>query len=92
MARACGRKGFTFFSVAARNRSFTADRAGRRKGKAKGKKIGRLMPGLIRYRGKNVRMRRTRAKTARLRVAKADGTLSRIGRVRLVVSKRPRGP
>lgn len=91
VARACESKGFTFFSVAARNRSFAPDRRGG-KGKPKGKKIGRLMPGLIRYRGKNVRMRRTRDKVARLRIAGADGQLSRIGRVRMVVSKRPRGP
>jgi SRSO17 transposase len=93
VARACERKGFTFFSVAARNRSFAADRkGGKAKAKAKGKKIGRLMPGLIRYRGTNVRMKRARGKVARLRVARADGQLSRIGRVRMVVSKRPRGP
>jgi SRSO17 transposase len=107
VARACGRKGFTFFSVAARNRSFTPDRKGGRgktakgktakgktaKGKtAKGKKIGRLMPGLIRYKGRDVRMKRARGKVARLRVARAGGQLSRIGRVRMVVSRRPRGP
>jgi len=92
VAGACAAKDFTFFSVAARNRSFTADRAGGRGGKGKGRKIGRLMPGLIRYRGKNVRMKRTRGKVAGLRIAAADGRLSRIGRVRMVVSKRPRGP
>ena len=91
VARACEAKGFTFFSVAARNRSFTPDREGV-KGRAKGKKIGRLMPGLVRYKGHDVRMKRARDKTARLRIAKADGQLSRIGRVRMVVSKRPRGP
>jgi hypothetical protein len=37
-------------------------------------------------------MRRTRGKVARLRIARADGHLSKIGRVRMVVSKRPRGP
>ena len=76
VARACGARGFTFSSVAARNRSFTpfaADRKGGR-GEAKGKKTGRLMPGLIRYRGRNVRMKRTRDKVAKLRIAKADGT------------------
>src|SRR5207253_4781040 len=95
VAKACAARGFTFFSVAARNRSFTPDRAGGKKakgGKAKGKKIGRLMPGLIRYGGKNVRMKRARGMVARLRIAKADGQLSRIGRVRMLVSKRPRGP
>jgi SRSO17 transposase len=91
VAKACQAKGFTFFSVAARNRSFAADRKGG-KAKAKGKKIGRLMPGLIRYRGTNVRMKRTRGRVAGLRIARADGHLSRIGRVRMVVSKRPRGP
>jgi hypothetical protein len=91
VARACGGKGFTFFSVAARNRSFAPDRKGGR-AKAKGRKIGRLMPGLIRYRGTNVRMERARGKVAELRIARADGHLSRIGRVRMVVSKRPRGP
>jgi len=91
VAGACRDKGFTFFSVAARNRSFRVD-GGSGKGSGKGKKIGRLMPGLIRYKGHNVRMRRARGKVARLRIARADGHLSKIGRVRLVVSKRPRGP
>jgi SRSO17 transposase len=84
VARACQAKGFTFFSVAARNRNFTTANGKRRK-------IAALMPGLIRHKGKNVRMRRSR-KSARLRIACADGHLSRIGRVRMVVSKRPRGP
>jgi hypothetical protein len=84
VAKACAAKGFRFFSVAARNRSFTAA-GGRRR------KIAALMPGLIRHKGRNVRMRRSR-KCAGLRIACADGHLSRIGRVRMVVSKRPRGP
>lgn len=93
-AKACERKGFRFVSVAARNRSFradsgkgAADEAGRM-----GKTIGRLMPGPIRYQGKDVRMTRSRGEVAKLRVAKADGHLSRTGRVRMVASKRPRGP
>jgi hypothetical protein len=49
------------------------------------------MPGLIRHKGRRVRMRRSRGH-ATLRIASADGRLSRIGRVRMVVSKRPRGP
>src|SRR5688572_8658735 len=84
VTKACEAKGFTFFSVAARNRNFTTANGRRRK-------IAALMPGLIRHRGRNVRMRRSR-KSARLRIACADGHLSRIGRVRMVVSKRPRGP
>jgi hypothetical protein len=83
ITKACEDKGFTFFSVAALNRTFTT-------GNGKRRKIAALMPGLIRHEGKNVRMRRSR-KSARLRIASADGHLSRIGRMRLVVSKRPRG-
>jgi hypothetical protein len=93
VARACEGKGFTFFSVASRNRNFTTG-GGKRKRRRRRRRrsIARLMPGLIRHRGKGVRMRRSRGKAATLRVASADGHLSRIGRVRMVVSKRPRGP
>ena len=84
VTKACEAKGFTFFSVAARNRTFTTD-SGKRRG------IARLMPGLIRHKGRHVRMKRSRGH-ATLRIASADGRLSRIGRVRMVVSKRPRGP
>ncbi|HEX4816110.1 MAG TPA: transposase [Nonomuraea sp.] len=84
VAGACAGNGFTFFSVAARNRTFTTD-SGKRRG------IARLMPGLIRHKGRHVRMKRSRGH-ATLRIASADGRLSRIGRVRMVVSKRPRGP
>ena len=87
VARACDAKGFTFFSVASRNRSFATGQ-GRH---ARRRSIARLMPGLIRHRGKRLRMKRSRGH-ATLRVASADGRLSRIGRVRMVVSKRPRGP
>jgi len=105
VARACEGNGFTFFSVAARNRTFTTDggkgdgKRGRRRGKRKS--IARLMPEeresaaaprrLIRHKGRRVRMKRSRGH-ATLRIASTDGRLSRIGRVRMVVSKRPRGP
>lgn len=94
VTKACEGNGFTFFSVAARNRTFTTDH-GRRRG------IAALMPEeresaaaprrLLRHKGRRVRMRRSRGH-ATLRIASADGHLSRIGRVRMVVSKRPRGP
>jgi SRSO17 transposase len=87
-ARACEAKGFTFFSVASRNRSFTTGEGKR----AKRRSIARLMPGLIRHRGKRLRMKRSRGKTTTLRAASVDGRLSKVGRVRMVVSKRPRGP
>lgn len=85
VTQACESRGFCFFSVAQRNRNFTTLNH-------KTRRIARLMPGLIRHRGRTVRMARSRGKTATLRIASADGHLSRIGRVRMVISKRPRGP
>ena len=84
VCRACEEQGFTFFSVAQRNRIFTTDNGKRRA-------LKNLMPGLLKHRGRTVRMKRARGQ-ATLRLAGADGHLSRIGRVRLVVSKRPAGP
>ena len=83
VTRACASRGFGYFSVAAKNRSFRADGT-----RGRGRKIGLLAPGLIRHRGRNVRMKRSRG-TAKLRIVGADGHLSRIGRVRMVLSKRP---
>ncbi len=88
VTRACAGKGFTFFSVASRNRNFTTGQGKRKRRRS----IAGLMPGLIRHRGNGVRMKRSRGKATTLRIASADGHLSRIGRVRMVVSKRPRGP
>ena len=85
VTKACVSRGFFFFSVAQRGRNFTT-------ANGKKRKIARLMPGLIRYQGKTVRMERSRGKTATLRIASVDGHLSRIGKVRMVISKRPRGP
>jgi len=85
VCRACADRGFTFFSVAQRNRQFTTDNGKRRK-------LVNLMPGLLKHRGRNVHMKRAHGRRATLRLASADGRLSRIGRVRLVVSKRPAGP
>jgi hypothetical protein len=82
VTQACENKGFSWFSVAARNRTFT--RVG-----AAMQKIGQLGPGRLKYAGQNVRMPRSRG-TTKLRIAHVDGDLARIGRVRLVFSKRPR--
>jgi hypothetical protein len=76
-------RGFSYFSVAAKNRCFRRD--GER---GRGRQIGSLAPGLIRHRGRHVRMKRSRG-TAKLRITATDGHLSRIGRVRMVLSKRP---
>ncbi len=83
VVRACEKRSFTWFSVASKNRCF------RREGeRGRGRKIADLAPGLIRHHGRFVRMKRARG-TARLKIAQVDGHLSRIGRVRMVVSKRP---
>jgi SRSO17 transposase len=82
VTRACTERGFTFFSVAQKNRCFTTANGKRRN-------LGTLAPGLLRHQGRAVRMKRAR-KTAKLRIASVDGKLSRIGAVRVVLSKRPR--
>lgn len=84
VTRACVDKGFTFFSVAQKNRCLATANGKRRK-------IAALAPGLIRHQGRSVRMKRAR-RTAKLRIAAIDGRLSKIGAVRLVLSKRPRNP
>jgi SRSO17 transposase len=83
VVRACEKRGFAWFSVAAKNRCL------RRTGeKGRGRKIADLAPGLLRHQGRFVRMKRSRG-SAKLKIAVLDGHLSRIGQVRMVVSKRP---
>jgi hypothetical protein len=84
VAKTCRNKGFLWFSVASRNRSFRRDR-GRRA------KLGSLAPGWLRHDARSVRMPRARG-YAKMRIASVDGHLSRIGQVRLVASKRRRDP
>jgi len=83
VTRACHDRGFSYFSVAARNRKFRVQGAHRRH-----RKIGRLASGLLRHNGRNVRMKRSRGQ-ARLRIAGVEGHLSHIGDVIMVLSKRP---
>jgi len=54
VVRACESKGFSYFSVAARNRSFRARGTRARGTRGRGRKIGLLAPGLIRHRGRDV--------------------------------------
>jgi len=83
VVKACEKREFHWFSVASKNRNF------RRQGtKGKGKNIRDLVPGLLRHHGRFVHMKRSRGK-AKLKIASVDGHLSRIGPVRMVVSKRP---
>jgi SRSO17 transposase len=83
VVKACEKREFSWFSVASKNRNF------RRQGtKGKGKNIADLAPGLIKHHGRFVHMKRARGR-AKLKIASVDGYLSRIGQVRMVVSKRP---
>jgi hypothetical protein len=82
VTKTCHRRGFSWFSVASKNRTFTRQQGGKRK-------IAALAPGLLKHKGRRVRMRRSRG-WAQMRIAQADGRLARIGDVRMVVSKRPR--
>ncbi len=82
VAKTCVQRGFAWFSVASKNRTFCRRRGGKRK-------LADLAPGLLKHKSRCVRMRRSRG-WAHLRIAQADGRLARIGDIRLVVSKRPR--
>jgi SRSO17 transposase len=83
VVKACEKRGFSWFSVASKNRNF------KREGiKGKAKNIRDLVPGLLCHHGRFVHMKRSRGK-AKLKIAAIDGHLSRIGQVRMVVSKRP---
>lgn len=94
VTHACEDQGFTFFSVASRNRCFAPDgfnaKTDRHRHRRKGRRIDQLMKGMIRHQGQSVHMRRARGRKVTLRLAKSDGQLSRIGPVRMIVSHRPR--
>ena len=83
VVKACEKRGFAWFSVASKNRNFRRDGA-----KGKGKNIRDLAVGVLRHHGRFVHMKRSRGK-AKLKIASVDGHLSRIGQVRMVISKRP---
>lgn len=79
VTKACESRGFTWFSVAARNRNLF------RRGKKK--KIKQLAPGVLRYHGHRIRVKRSRG-WRWMRIASVVGALGRTGEVRLVCSKR----
>jgi hypothetical protein len=83
VVKACEKRGFAWFSVAAKNRCFRRDGE-----KGRGRQIGNLAPGVLRHRGRIVHMKRARGH-AKLKIAAVDGHLSRIGKGRMVISKRP---
>jgi SRSO17 transposase len=84
VTKACESKGFSWFSVASRNRWFTQT-------SGVDQKIADLGPGLLKYRGHRVRMPRSRG-TRKLRIVDVVGSLAKIGHVKLVFSKRPQDP
>jgi hypothetical protein len=81
VTQACQGRGFTWFSVASKNRTFTSG--------GKRRKIGRLAKGRLRHKGKAVPMDRSGKRRVSLRITACDGQLARIGPVRMVLSKRP---
>jgi len=84
VTKACEDKGFSWFSVASRNRSF-------RRTWGVDQKIADLGPGLIKHRGRPVQMKRSRG-TRKMRIVGVVGSLVKIGRIKLVFSKRPHDP
>ena len=82
VTQACAARGWEWFSVAARNRTFTPTGGHKRK-------LADWVKGYLQHHGQRVRMRRSRGWTW-MRIAGADGHLGRIGTVRLVISKRPK--
>jgi hypothetical protein len=82
VVRACESRSFTWFSVAAKGRSFT--RINGQKRQIKG-----WAPGVLRYHGRWVRLPRVRG-WRWMRITAVDGKLSKIGTVRMVLSKRHR--
>jgi len=80
---ACKKRGFSWFSVASRNRNLDCN--------GKQRKIGDIGPGLLKHRGQRVRMRRARG-WRWMSIAAVNGRLKKIGEVRVVFSKRPRDP
>ena len=84
VAKACESRGFTWFSVASKNRKLTRRHCQTRT-------IKEFAPGVLKHHSRRVRLRRARC-WRWLRIACVDGTLNRLGRVRMVLSKRPRDP
>ena len=84
VTNACVSQGFTWFSVASKNRKLTRDRG-------KSGALKALGPGILKYSGQRVRMKRSSG-WRWMRLAATDGRLAKIGEVRVVFSKRPRDP
>ena len=78
---ACEERGLTYVGRAPKNRVFYPDHY-------RGKRdLGRYGPGVLRYEGREVRLRGAKG-TTRYRVAQRDGRMRTVGRVRVVFSRR----
>lgn len=84
VVRACECRGFTWFSVASKNRKLSRKHC-------RPRTIKELAAGVLKHHGHRVRLRRARC-WRWLRIACVDGSLNRLGQVRMVLSKRPRDP
>jgi len=84
VVKACESRGFTWFSVASKNRKLVRKHCRTRA-------IKQFAPGVLKHNSRRIRLRRVRS-WRWMRIAKVDGTLGRIGKVRMVLSKRPRDP
>lgn len=82
--RACEERGFHWFSVASKNRKL-------HRARCQSRAIRDFASGLLKHQSRWVRLRRARS-WRWLRIASVDGTMNRVGRVRLVLSKRPGDP
>lgn|SRR5512138_94569 len=85
VTQACESRGWTWFSVAAKNRTLKRD------GRGKSGKLQDLAAGRLRYQSRSVRMKRAHG-WRRMKLSRVDGRLSKIGQVRIVFSKRPGDP
>jgi hypothetical protein len=84
--QACQERGFHWFSVASRNRRFTA------LGQKKSVKLSQWAPGRLRHEGKKLQRPRARGRQIVWRQSSVVGHLSKVGQVKLVLAKRWREP
>lgn len=84
VTKTCETQGFTWFSVASKNRKL-------KRGRGRSGPLKDLAPGVLKYSGQRVRMKRSSG-WRWMRIAATDGRLAKIGDVRIVFSKRPRDP
>lgn len=84
IVKACESRGFTWFSVASKNRKVSRQHCQTRS-------ISEFAAGVLKHHGRRVRLRRARS-WRWMRIAHVDDQLNRLGQVRLVLSKRPGNP